>query len=195
MSYSCRILEGMIRTADIPGAIKVKNIIADAGAYTFEPEQDGDGIFNVELDRTDWLRYDEEDYSPLAEVALPGSVIRFLGEDDNIWSLKFEDGKVNDVPGLMCWEPEVTCLHQKPTPDATLVLPSKDLAYLTDAFEENIITAVSNYAEGASGRQLDAGALEDLYLDADYRHSFEHLAEEMICEAYGFAIESDGTSF
>lgn len=95
----------------------------------------------------------------------------------------------------VCGQDAITPITVTKIAEPPLVIPSKELAELQDDLQMQIVSAVRCYGQGLSKKALDIDVLDDLYLDADYRHRFEDLIDLFLRDAYGIEYESDGESF
>lgn len=101
MSYCCNAKGGCIILKNDDDMRKTAWILHEIG---IDCDQNPNDPPTVEVYGSRLFRYDEDDFIPIAEMAMEGSFIRLLGEDDHVWTLKLKDGLVIDYDGEILWD-------------------------------------------------------------------------------------------
>ena len=102
MSYNCNCAAGCLYAKDEEAVKKLLSILRTLG---IDSEEYPKGSLEIDVHSSRRIRYDESDYSDIASLCAKESYLDFLGEDYNVWSLVFRDGKQYDVPGKIEWRP------------------------------------------------------------------------------------------
>ena len=105
MSYAYEVRGGEILAATEKDAARAAEVLRGIGVDCEAPQKMRDGSgYTFDVYASNWLKYDEDDYQPVAETAICGSYISFRGEDDNVWTLVFSDGTIIDFNGEVRWD-------------------------------------------------------------------------------------------
>lgn len=102
MSYGCYSKGGTIYSRSEDDASKVAEFLSDIGIDNELRTEPDTNV--VEVYGSNCISYKEEDYEDIAKLAIKDSYISFIGEDDSVWTLKFEGGKVYDYTGEILWD-------------------------------------------------------------------------------------------
>ena len=103
MSYYAQVRGGVILTDTKDQAEKILYIMGklDIDAEIIKSDVE----CTIDVYSSTSIRYGEECFQPIADMgAKKGSFLRFWGEDDNVYTLKFQDGLVVDCPGEVLWD-------------------------------------------------------------------------------------------
>jgi hypothetical protein len=100
MSYCCQTKSGILKVETEENSKKVIEILE-----TIDINYDYDkALCLIDIYKSTLFRYDERAFDEIATLVTDGSYIRFMGEDDTVWTLTFSDGIVIDNTGEILWD-------------------------------------------------------------------------------------------
>lgn len=129
MSYHALSKGGTIFTRSGSDAERAYTILTEELGIDAEVRPSPDEHI-VEVFGSNYFSYKGEDFEEIATLAKDGSCISFIGEDDSVWTLKFEDGQVIDCSGEILWD------HSEAENRLEAALVSEFIGQIIDTFED-----------------------------------------------------------
>ena len=129
MSYYALSKGGLIFTRSASDAERARTILTDELGIDAENRLSPDDTI-VEVFGSNYFSYKEEDFEELATLAKDKSYICFIGEDDAVWTLKFEGGQATDYSGEILWD------HSEAAQALEAACVSEFIGQIIDTFED-----------------------------------------------------------